>query len=298
MNSNNYLLIDVGGTHTRVGAREDFNSDISLLHDFPTNKISLLEKLSEYSKIYDGVSIAVAGPVMNNKAKITFNNFSISIDEISPYFSKAILLNDYEAGAYGLESLTKKDYKVLIDVSNNSNRKMLFGIGTGLGISLNYDSVVFSTEGGFSTLYPSDSVALEYLDWRKEKKLTLDLHGILAGNSIADLMTFYDKKYYTWSCDLANDFFCNKHPSRQIWEELFGQSLQEKALAFIPTGGIFLSGGVVSRYIDSIDWKNVITSFKSNSYMANLLDTFPVNVLFREHMLEGCDVAIRKRFNS
>jgi len=295
MNKKQTLLVDIGGTNTRFAHLDEQTDKVTLIETCPTSKDIFWRSLDYYRQTHRDISVAVAGPVIDGRAEITFNDFSVSLAQLREIYQTAFLMNDYEAAAYGLPQLDTEDLLCISGNPNQSLTQLLVGIGTGFGVACRKEKNVLATEAGFSTIYPESQKAEQYLQWRSENGLSNNLHGILAGGSIADVLSYVNGKDVEWSPAMATEFFLGKNEDAlDLWTELLGQGIRNMALTFLPYGGLFISGGVIYRYRQNIEWDIVHRIFKSHPDMNKVLERIPLTVLKKECVLEGCLEAISK----
>jgi len=149
------LTLDVGGTTTQIGIVGIKNSTYDIVYktEVWTSKIPTIAKLSseliEFSKKnlgikISGLGVAVAGAInpLTQKVKTTNNKKTTSLDELKFVannfgIKKVALLNDFEALAYSINLIAKKDYKTIYKGKKVSKKPVLvIGAGTSIGINI------------------------------------------------------------------------------------------------------------------------------------------------------------------
>ena len=137
------LILDIGGTKTHIAEILPLeNGDFKIIKEakYPTQKVSGLDEiifdfLPELDNI-DAISMAVAGPVVNDKAKLTNVSWHIDLTELKKQtnIEAIFLLNDLEASAFGIPYMTAADRRIIYNgkpvIAGNA---ALIAPGTGLG---------------------------------------------------------------------------------------------------------------------------------------------------------------------
>lgn len=135
----------------------DYKNILELTDSFVTDKHKL-----------NAVCFGVAGPVMEQRAKLSNVNWEITVADLTAHFESAnvYLINDLEATAYGISLLTT-DELVVINEGNTMavGNAAVIAPGTGLGeAGLFWDGKYhypFATEGGHCDFAQRNSVDVE-----------------------------------------------------------------------------------------------------------------------------------------
>jgi polyphosphate glucokinase len=129
------LVLDVGGTHVKVGSTD--HQDLVKIESSPTmtpaNMIAAVKKATADWK-YDAVAIGYPGPVLHGHPVAEPHNLGvgwIGFDFEKAFGKPVILVNDAAMQALG---------------SYEGGRMLFLGLGTGLGSALIVDGVVEPTE--------------------------------------------------------------------------------------------------------------------------------------------------------
>ncbi len=106
------LAGDIGGTKINIALyRADENGFTILRQDSFHSKeytsfTAIVQKFIGNDKTPDAICMAVAGPVINGKVKITNLSWQLDSNDVSKELGrKVIFINDLEANAYGLAGL-------------------------------------------------------------------------------------------------------------------------------------------------------------------------------------------------
>jgi Glucokinase len=86
-NQLNKLVADFGGTHLRIGVSNglEINNISKIRYDNEDSSIKLISNYINDFKDIDQIRICAAGPIENEKIKITNSNLVISKKEISEF---------------------------------------------------------------------------------------------------------------------------------------------------------------------------------------------------------------------
>jgi len=152
-------------------------------------------------------SLAVAGPVDNNRVVFTNNNWTIDGTAIAREFGigEVMLMNDFVANGYGLLTLDlspgSKDVKLLQDAPKVPGAPMAcVGAGTGLGeVFLTNPGTdvegytAYPTEGGhaeFAPRTPLEFELLAYLMAKFQAKHRVSIERVVSGRGLANVFEF------------------------------------------------------------------------------------------------------------
>lgn len=166
------VVADIGGTNARFQAWSiDFECGDALdfekiyqTRDYPqfTDVFEQFVKDSEIT-FFDAACFAVAGPVSENRCKMTNLGWDVCADTLLKYVfvDKISIINDFVANGYGVLELDKKDLFTLNQTPVRMNGPIaILGPGTGLGEALlfpgndNNTYTIYPTEGSHADFAP------------------------------------------------------------------------------------------------------------------------------------------------
>lgn len=140
------VVADIGGTNARFQAWSiDFECGDALdfekiyqTRDYPqfTDVFEQFVKDSEIT-FFDAACFAVAGPVSENRCKMTNLGWDVCADTLLKYVfvDKISIINDFVANGYGVLELDQKDLFTLNQTPVRMNGPIaILGPGTGLGV--------------------------------------------------------------------------------------------------------------------------------------------------------------------
>ena len=294
------LVTDIGGTNARVALCQD--TTIYLLKIYPTRYFgSAIELFSHFQKDTNQKlppywAVAAAGVTSDEKIEGTNLKWDISKRELIEAFNlrSCILLNDFEAAAYGLSVVDEKRLlKLAGETPQPKETKILIGAGTGLGEAtcvyckgLGWKAL--RSEGGHATFAPTDETEMELAIYLKAKYRHVSYERILSGLGLLELYGFFMKK------DSHKDMFEEtfKSPSQvteaaekgdkpsikaiKLFCKIYGEEAGNFALKTLPLGGVFITGGVSLHIVSWLQKGWFQEGFVQKGRMTNLLKNIPV----------------------
>ena len=209
------VLGDIGGTNARLAFS---NSDSGSLKepkifncaDFPT----IEDLLTHYCKISEirpnSLSLAVAGPVLDDHVKLTNGNWEFSKQKIVKNFKldRAVFINDFTAQAYAQVPFFSRGYKIenwekeqtepigkLIKGTTNQNGPLLIlGPGTGLGVATlvfgKNEIIVLQGEGGQVHFTPRSNLEAEMYLWLRKENKNVSAEEVIIGRGLVNIYRF------------------------------------------------------------------------------------------------------------
>ncbi|MDE3237237.1 MAG: glucokinase [Bacteroidota bacterium] len=302
------LAADVGATKTNIALYDIgleswklVKEDKYLSSAFP-GFIAIAEHFLQDTVLPEVMSIGVAGPVLNNKAKLANLHWEVDGVEIANYFGikSVYLLNDLEATAYGLALLEKKDTSIIQegDASIQGNAAII-APGTGLGEAglfwngRNYHP--FATEGGHCDFAPRDSFDVELYTFLQQKFGHVSWERVLCGPGIVNIYEFLKEMKKMQEPGWLKQEFGKNDAAAMISKyvhdadiclktmELFVRYLALESANLVlklkATGGLFIGGGIAPKVLPLLQNGVFRTNFRQSGRLNYLLDIVPVTVL-------------------
>lgn len=310
----NLLVGDIGGTRVRLrllgrdsgdravqgemhGNSEDFDSlEQALAH--------CLEALSPAQRrSIAAACFAVAGTV--REGQVRFTNLDWCADEQGLAAALGLpcvrLINDLEALARGIESLSPSGLTTVKAGRPRGDRRLVVAVGTGLGVAVHHGrDGVLDSEGGHMDFAPVDERQLELWRLLRMRYGHASYERVLSGHGL------------TWTYE----FLCGRRhvePGRAYWQngrhpadvielarhddpdalatiELFtsilGAFAGNAALYGLTTGGVYLGGGVLLHMRQLLDPAVLARTFEAKGRMSQRLREIPLQ------RIEDPDVAL------
>jgi glucokinase len=295
----NLALFETNGNSFTAIARKQFVSK-----EYKTLtaiiKLFLKDKPSPQS-----VCLGVAGPVINERARLSNISWDIDSKELARYFKiKAVkLLNDLEANAYGLAMLNEEDVISIHSSKNPEPGNMaLISPGTGLGeAGIYWDGTYyhpFATEGGHCDFAPRNEFDFELYNFLKKKFGHVSWERLVSGPGILNIYNFLrDKKKGkepAWLRVKMNEgdpaAIISQHVQKsaickETMEHFIRYLAHESAnlvLKFKATGGLFIGGGIVPKITSLFAENDFYGSYCQGGRLDYLLEKAPVRIILNE----------------
>jgi glucokinase len=306
------LVADVGGTNCRFAlASHDEGGLVELTHahtyasaSAPSIEPLLLDYLAQCGVRPDVVSLAIAGPVVNGVCRATNLPWSVESEAVARALGGrglsvgVVLLNDFEAVGWGVREVPRSLRASLQEGERDPMGPIaVLGAGTGLGEALAVPLPggglrVIASEGGHTDLAPRDafedgllvSLRTQFPDHVSYERvvsgpgLTALFEHITAGTGASIRGTVLGAD------DPAREIVARHescpHCARtvQAFVDLLGAEAGNLALKSLPTGGLFLAGGLAPRVRGVVEAR-LVASFRAKGRMEAVLSRIPVDLV-------------------
>lgn len=262
------LSADIGGTNSRFAAfAADAQGNLTLLeqtwlktHQADTFQGILADlRAGTFSYPPDRCSVmvlAVPGPVEENLRVDMANvrwNIDLERDRGALNNANVHLINDFEAQAYACRTEAVRDARRIKDGDADPNGPVgVIGAGTGLGhCSLVPDKhgsyVAVPAEAGHVMSAFMDGEELEYMRFacREFDQPYLTGDDIITGRGLTMLVRFYEGK--DLPPDEAAASMTPDTAAFRMYAKFYARACRHYAFNLLPTGGLFISGGVAAK---------------------------------------------------
>lgn len=313
-NDGGALLIDVGGTHTRLAVCNGPNGNI-----FPQG-IKIYE-----SRVYPGIDkiiqnyrsslgilpkavvIGVAGPVTEDSAGATNLTWTINAKKLKTAlgFSEVRIINDVEALGYAIEVLGKND----IEIIHSGKRCLrspaaLIAPGTGLGESFLVPSEngfqVFPSEGGHADFAPTNAMEIGLLDFLLKRGNHVSYERVCSGPGICNIYRYLaDKRICFEPSWLKKRIETAEDPAAiiarnalsgtdataitvrtvEIFVSILGAEAGNLAMRYGAGGGIYIGGGIAPKIRPFLTRAAFVLSFKAKGRLSGYVSSIPVMLI-------------------
>ncbi len=269
------LVADVGGTNTRLGVVS--NGLLTDLRRHPTGTLpGLLDALhslrDEIGTDPQAVVAAGAGPVRSGTIRLTNANLDLSEAELheATGAKHTYVINDFTAAAWSVAEVTSAEVAVLQgEATPPAGTRLVVGPGTGLGVgALLYSEGHYHTvsgEGGHVGLSPRHREEVEIFDAARciapnsffGDSLALEAEMFLSGTGLPIL--YQATGMAAGQCDTplrsAKEILQDARSgadavavqAARIFTTHLGALMGDMAVTLMPTGGVFLVGGVAEK---------------------------------------------------
>lgn len=305
------LAVDIGGTKTILQLVSQDDAGLTCIAEARYDSQSYMtfdEVLGTFlqdAKLNAPIRAAclgVAGPVDAESAKVTNLPWQIHSTSIAEKFSigKVLLINDFQAAGYGVESLKNEDLFMLQSGKPvTGGVKAIIGAGTGLGVGFmimdqhgRYQ--VHPSEGGHAAFAPTDTVQIELLQFLQKEFQHVSCERVLSGPGLENIYRYFDasaveankpsiSRKNLCAADISHMASDGTNTAAeqalQLFLSVYGAQAGNIALTFMATGGVYIAGGVAPRIKQMFLDSDFIAAFTNKSKMQSLMQEFPVMIV-------------------
>jgi glucokinase len=314
------LAGDIGGTKTALSlyALED-NSELREVASarFASSEYSgLLPIVHEFLGTTTGGSVSslraaafgVAGPVEHGISKTTNLPWVIDQRRLSEQLGAPVgLINDFYAVALGIGELRANELEVLQEGEVDPKGPVaIIGAGTGLGQALLVPSatgvIVLPSQGGHTDFAPRNELEIELLRFLWKRHRTVSNERVISGMGIKTLYEFITQTGHAPESpavkaeleDADAGAVIGKHAlaatdpacvrAIDMFISLYGAEAGNLALKTLPTGGLYVTGGIAPRQIEKLRHGSFMHAFLDKGRMASLLEKVRVSVVMNSQV--------------
>ncbi|MDH5256554.1 MAG: glucokinase [Gammaproteobacteria bacterium] len=281
--------------------------------DWPTFD-ALLDDFLHGQDTCDSACFAIAGPIQvisdepqtNTIVNVTNLPWLLNLNDLKEkyQFTYLSLINDFQAIAYSVELLGENELLTLqAGQPSNHGPRAFIGAGTGLGQAistfngLDYD--VISTEGGHCDFAPNNDFEVALYQFLNQKYTHVSYERLLSGEGLYNIYQFF-----TQICDLDSDAISEKNliessadkamsishqaeknaeglaaRSMALFFQIYGSQTGNLALSCLPSGGIYIAGGIAQKNIELLKSSDFMRRFLAKGRMQILLEQIPVHII-------------------
>lgn len=307
------LAGDIGGTKSRLAVFAEGSSPRAPLKEevLQSDRFSGIESLvREFLKrnhlSVDRASLAIAGPVISGRARVTNLPWVADAEAIRHTFGlqSVRLLNDLAMTARAIPLLEPSELHTLSSGDPAAGSAIaVIAPGTGLGEAfLTWDGRGYrehASEGGHADFAPTSPLETDLLrDLRKEMMDHVSYEAVCSGPGLGRLYRFLrDRRAEeepSWLADrlakaadaapvivdaalTEKDGLCIR--AVRFFVSILGAEAGNLALKTLAASGVYLGGGIAPRIIPFLDEGPFLTAFRRKGKMADLLFRMPVHVI-------------------
>ena len=321
----NLLAGDLGGTKTilAIYSNENYPKKIFSKYYFSSEWSSFdsilknfIKQLPHHISLPEYGCIGVAGPIKDQKVKITNLGWDINTKELS-FLSKINnieLINDFSVLIYGIPFFKKDQYEVIqgeynSEVEKNQGLIAIIGAGTGLGMSRGLIRTncisIFPSEGGHKEFAPRTKDEWELVKWLKKKfnLQRISIERIVSGTGLGMIArwklddptqsnhqlqnilkkidhgdsTIEDFPALVWEKAHQKDKLMSE--ALQLWLNAYGSAAGDLALQELCSSGLWIAGGTAAKNLNGINSSNFLDAFSNKGRFQSYLKKIPLIVL-------------------
>jgi glucokinase len=316
------LAGDIGGTKTdlaifsnEAGPHEPLVQVEARSADYPSLQALAREFLTKVNLPVDRACFAVAGPVIDGRAKTTNLPWVMDEDSLAKELNlrSVHLMNDLEAIAEAIPILRESDVRRLN--AGQPAPKGAIGViapGTGLGESfLTWDGsryVAHGSEGGHADFAPTDERQIGLLRRMLKRFDHVSVEHVCSGIGIPHIYEYLrDVEHVPETPEVAQLIASARDPSAVIFASavdpnypsklcaaavdmfvsILGSEAANLALKVLATGGVYLAGGIPMRILRLLQAPRFMESFKRKGRLSELMERIPIHVVIARAALVG-----------
>jgi len=303
------LASDLGGTKTLLGVFEpgngrprqvvsrayptqEFNSFTALLDAFAADTGSAIP--------VDTVAVGVAGPIVDQQAKLTNIDWNVSVAEIASRVGtrRVALLNDLEAMAY---SVTVLEGDELVTLQRGTPRAdgnaAVIAAGTGLGQAylhyINGRLLPVASEGGHADFAARTDREFGLARLLRESYGRAEIEQVLSGPGLLNIHRY---THGGEACVAVSGVAPGEQPAAiseaalsgrchrcmealDIFVEAYGAEAGNLGLRGVATAGVFVGGGIAPKILSRLTDGRFMSAFRAKAPMTDLVAIMPVHVI-------------------
>lgn len=290
------LIGDIGGTNARFAVAQDGAVEhLRILHtgEYPTLAQAAREFLAALPPALrpSQAALAMAGPVVGGRARLTNQRWAFSIDEAKRElgFSELLVVNDFAATAMAIPYLSAADLMTIGNgVAVPGGPVGLVGPGTGLGmgclIRADASWMQLPSEGGHATMPAATDEESRVLAVLRARSDHVSAERVLSGSGLVNL--------YAALCELAGvparalepaeitaaalagaDACCGR--ALDLFCAMLGTIAGNLALTFCATGGVYVAGGIVPRFKEWLAASEFRDRFEAKGRLGDYVRAIP-----------------------
>lgn len=306
---------DIGGTNARLALCEvdgkTVRRDIQATYDsrrFDSLADIARDFISEHGVEVRNACFGVPGPVQGRRAQVTNLPWVVDADELERNLGidSVFLLNDLEANAHGLETLSEADFHELRPgAAGATGNAGLVAAGTGLGeAGMFWDGQrhrPFASEGGHTDFAPSNDDEIELLRFLQAKiSGHVSWERVVSGPGLVSIYEFLASRDPGGRSKELTEAMGEGDPAEEISKAamqgndslagravrwflaLYGAEAGNVALKYLATGGMYLGGGIAPKLVGMMPDSELIARFDGKGRMRVLLEQIGLNVVMND----------------
>jgi len=314
------VVADVGGTNIRLAVCDLETGELSKLNEFACAEFTTLEAvLVQYFAVLQEevkyLCIGIACPVENDHVVMTNLSWNFSKQALKDKLKLESLyvINDYTAISLALPFLSAVD-KIQVGGGecHTDGVTAVLGPGTGLGVSHIVKTagkwVSLDGEGGHVSFTVNSREQANILFLLQAQFGHVSAERILSGQGLVNLYQSLctlsereakfdqpkdvSKAAIDGSCDIASrslDVFC----------QVMGSFAGNLALNLACTGGVYIAGGIVPRFVDLFQSSEFRRFFEEKGRFKEYLSSIPTFLITHDNPgLLGASVYLRQELES
>ncbi|HEU5161975.1 MAG TPA: glucokinase, partial [Thermoanaerobaculia bacterium] len=287
-------VLDLEGGRWKPAMARRYESDL-----YPSFE-SLLREFIGTAGAVDYGCLAVAGPVVEGRAKVTNLSWEIDAPELARAFGirQLLLVNDFYAVAAGVPHLDAADFELLLDRPRNPAGPIaILGAGTGLGEAIVVPErggwTVIPSEGGHTDFAPANDAQDGLLKQLRSRFGHVSWERVVSGMGLVNIFTYLRDS----DPELAKADFCDgaeasddlpaliaqkdregnplARATFDLFLDAYGAEAGNLALKCLASGGVFLAGGIGAKNVERMRDARFLASYGAKGRHSDLVMQWP-----------------------
>ncbi|QQZ28953.1 glucokinase [Thiothrix subterranea] len=253
----------------------------------------------------DAVCLALPGPVQAGQPiRLTNLDWTLEHAALQALLNtpQLFFMNDFQAAAAGVATLTADDYVVLNAGdslrlrSGNGEPRVITGAGTGLGLAWmqadangHYQS--FATEGGHTDFAPANAQQERLLAFMRERFSHVSWERVLSGLGVNQVYQFClhdmtgslpDELRERGGAEVNSAAQAGDPialAAMELFTDIYANWVGNVALLYQPRGGLYLAGGISARIQTWLQTPRFLAACFDKGRMAGLVQQMPIYLI-------------------
>jgi glucokinase len=245
-----------------------------------------------------------------NDGKVNPPNLRWTVDPVSVAKTLELpsvsLLNDLEAAAYGIFTLTPDEFLVLNEgIVRRPGNKVLIAAGTGLGETIIFDDgknyYPLASEGGHADFAARNELEIELLRYLIGQFGRVSYERVVSGPGLANIYDFLKERadpsvpgWFTEKIANAEDRSAVISQAAlagdpeiavkalDLFVSSYGAEAGNLALKAKAIGGVYVGGGIAPKMLDKLKDGTFMQAFNDKGRYRELVSSIPVYVVLNE----------------
>jgi glucokinase len=263
--------------------------------------------VSAHDRAADCAAFGIAGPVRQGRVETPNLSWVVEAQSLEQELGlKSVgLINDLEANAYGIATLSEEDFEVLnVGAPAAAGNAAVISAGTGLGeAGLLWDGTryhPFACEGGHADFSPRSETEIELLRYLLGRFGRVSWERVVSGPGLYRIYEFLRDSGRGEEPPWLAAQIRQKDPSLVVSQHglrntaricaealdhfvsLYGAEAGNLALKMMATGGIYLGGGIAPKIVEKLKGPGFMAAFAAKGRLKSLLADIPVRVILND----------------
>ena len=295
-----YFAADIGGTYSRMAWSRGDAAGFEEAQVYNNAEFDSLEAVIDRAlqtrnlteESLEHMVLAVPGPLHDDPIQLTNIAWQLDRRRLQDRYraAKLTIVNDFQAAALGASAEPLERLTVLNPATQGAGPVVVAGAGTGLGMAWfangETQALPRATEGGHLDFAPVNADQAALYHWLAARYGHVSYERILSGTGLLDTYRFIaaDESTANTPAEIVaaarrNDALALK--AVHTFVDVFAAYAGNLALAFSPTGGVFLCGGLSVHLAEWFESERFLAAYSAKGRMRAVVQRIPVFMVTR-----------------